>query len=90
MSNEQVYAGGLLNRALDPTTQPPEIRAFLQAEVDLLRDLILDGMRVVDLGCGTGRHLASATVWHWASAWTISTRTSWRPIASLGLSICIS
>jgi SAM-dependent methyltransferase len=58
MSNEQVYAGGLLNRALDPATQPPEIRAFLQAEVDLLRDLILDGMRVVDIGCGTGRHLA--------------------------------
>ncbi len=58
MSNDQVYAGGLLNRALDPTTQPPEIRAFLQAEVDLLRDLILDGMRVVDIGCGTGRHLA--------------------------------
>ena len=27
MSNEAVYAGGLLNRALDPTTQPPEIRA---------------------------------------------------------------
>ncbi len=58
MSNEQVYAGGLLNRALDPTTQPPEIRAFLQAEVELLRELILDGMRVVDIGCGTGRHLA--------------------------------
>ncbi len=58
MSNEQVYAGGLLNRALDPTTQPPEIRAFLRAEVELLRDLILDGMRVVDIGCGTGRHLA--------------------------------
>jgi SAM-dependent methyltransferase len=58
MSNEQVYAGGLLNRALDPATQPPEIRAFLQAEIDLLRDLIAQGMRVVDFGCGTGRHLA--------------------------------
>jgi SAM-dependent methyltransferase len=58
MSNQQVYAGGLLNRALDPATQPPEIRAFLQAEIDLLRALITDGMRVVDLGCGTGRHLA--------------------------------
>jgi SAM-dependent methyltransferase len=30
----------------------------LQAEIDLLRELITDGMRVVDLGCGTGRHLA--------------------------------
>jgi SAM-dependent methyltransferase len=58
MSNERVYAGGLLSRALDPTTQPSEIRAFLQAEVDLLRGLIQDGMRVVDIGCGTGRHLA--------------------------------
>jgi SAM-dependent methyltransferase len=59
MSNEEVYAGGLLNRALDPATQPPEIRAFLQAEIDLLRGLIADGTRVVDLGCGTGRHLAA-------------------------------
>jgi SAM-dependent methyltransferase len=58
MSNEQVYARGLLHRALDPATQPPEIRAFLQAEIDLLRDRITEGMRVVDLGCGTGRHLA--------------------------------
>jgi hypothetical protein len=33
MSNEQVYAAGLLNRALDPATQPPEIHAFLQAEI---------------------------------------------------------
>jgi SAM-dependent methyltransferase len=58
MSNDQAYAGGLLNRALDPATQPPEVRAFLQAEIVLLRDLIRDGMRVVDIGCGTGRHLA--------------------------------
>ena len=58
MSNDRAYAGGLLNRALDPTTQPPEIRTFLQAEIDLLRGLIVDGMRVVDIGCGTGRHLA--------------------------------
>jgi hypothetical protein len=41
MSNEQVYAAGLLNRALDPATQPPEIRAFLQAEIDLLNDIIV-------------------------------------------------
>ncbi len=58
MSNEEAYAGGLLNRALDPATQPPEIRTFLEAEIELLRDLAADGMRVIDLGCGTGRHLA--------------------------------
>ena len=58
MSNDDVYAGGLLNRALDPGTQPPEIRAFLRAEIDLLLDAIRDQMRVIDIGCGTGRHLA--------------------------------
>lgn len=57
MSNEEAYAAGLLNRALDPATQPPEIRAFLQAELDLLHDIITEGMRVIDVGCGTGRHL---------------------------------
>ena len=57
MANEEVYAAGLLNRALDPTTQPPEIQAFLRAELDLLHDVITDGMRVIDVGCGTGRHL---------------------------------
>jgi SAM-dependent methyltransferase len=57
MSNDDVYAAGLLNRALDPATQPPEIQAFLRAEFDLLRDVITEGMRVIDVGCGTGRHL---------------------------------
>lgn len=57
MSNEDVYAAGLLNRALDPATQPPEIQAFLRAEFDLLHDVITEGMRVIDVGCGTGRHL---------------------------------
>lgn len=57
MSNEDVYAAGLLNRALDPATQPPEIQAFLRAEVDLLHDIVKQGMRVLDVGCGTGRHL---------------------------------
>jgi len=57
MSNEQVYAAGLLNRALDPATQPPEIRAFLQAEIDLLNDIVVEGMSMLDVGCGTGRHL---------------------------------
>jgi ubiquinone/menaquinone biosynthesis C-methylase UbiE len=55
--NEQVYASGLLNRALDPATQPPEIRAFLQAEIDLLNDIVVEGMSMIDVGCGTGRHL---------------------------------
>ena len=58
MSNEQVYAAGLLNRALDPATQPPEIRAFLQAEIELLSNIVVKGMSVIDVGCGTGRHLA--------------------------------
>lgn len=59
MSNEEVYAAGLLNRALDPATQPPEIREYLQAEFDLLNRTIGQGMMVIDLGCGTGRHLAA-------------------------------
>ena len=58
MSNDEVYAAGLLNRALDPATQPLEIRAFLQAEIELLDDIIVDGMTVIDVGCGAGRHLA--------------------------------
>ncbi len=58
MTNDAVYAAGLLNRALDPATQPPEIRAFLRAEIELLNDTITSGMAVLDVGCGTGRHLA--------------------------------
>ena len=57
MSNDDVYAAGLLKRALDPATQPAEIQAFLRAELDLLHDVVEEGMRVMDLGCGTGRHL---------------------------------
>jgi SAM-dependent methyltransferase len=57
MSNDDVYAAGLLNRALDPATQPPEIQAFLRAELDLLQDVVKKGMRIIDVGCGTGRHL---------------------------------
>ena len=37
--------------------QPPEIQAFSPAELDLLRDVVTEGMRVIDVGCGTGRHL---------------------------------
>lgn len=57
MSNDEVYAAGLLTRALDPATQPPEIQAFMRAELDLLADVVKQGMRVIDVGCGTGRHL---------------------------------
>lgn len=57
MANDEVYAAGLLTRALDPATQPPAIQAFLRAELDLLHEVITDGMRVLDVGCGTGRHL---------------------------------
>lgn len=57
LSNDAVYAGGLLNRALDPATQPPAIQAFLRAEIDLLHQFIGPGARVLDVGCGTGRHL---------------------------------
>jgi len=57
MSNDAVYAAGLLSRALDPATQPPEIQTFLQVEMNLLRDRIAPGMRVLDVGSGTGRHL---------------------------------
>jgi SAM-dependent methyltransferase len=57
VANDDVYAAGLLTRALDPATQPPEVQAFLRAELALLRDTARDGMRVLDVGCGTGRHL---------------------------------
>jgi ubiquinone/menaquinone biosynthesis C-methylase UbiE len=57
VSNDDVYAAGLLNRTLDPATQPPEIQAFLRAELDLLHSVITEGMPVIDVGWGTGRHL---------------------------------
>jgi ubiquinone/menaquinone biosynthesis C-methylase UbiE len=57
MANDDVYASGLLNRALDPDTQPQAIQSFLRAEIDLLREMVAPGMRVLDVGCGTGRHL---------------------------------
>ena len=57
MSNKEVYAAGLLNRALDPASQPPEIQAFWRAELDLLYNVVTSGMRVIDIGSGTGRHL---------------------------------
>jgi len=57
MSNDDVYAAGLLTRALDPTLQPPEVRAWMRAELDELDALIPRGASVIDVGCGTGRHL---------------------------------
>jgi ubiquinone/menaquinone biosynthesis C-methylase UbiE len=57
MTNDAVYEGGLLNLALDPRSQPDSIRAFLAAEEALVRELVPDGGKVVDIGCGTGRHL---------------------------------
>jgi SAM-dependent methyltransferase len=57
MTNDQVYAAGLLNKALDPATQPEAIRAFLRVEEEFVRERVPPGGRVVDLGCGTGRHL---------------------------------
>src|SRR4051812_17996241 len=58
MSNDDVYATGLLTRALDPATQPAAVRAFLDAEIALLDNIVSEGMAVLDVGCGTGRHLA--------------------------------
>jgi len=57
MTNDQVYAAGLLNKALDPATQPEAIRDFLRAEEVLVRELVPRRGRVIDFGCGTGRHL---------------------------------
>lgn len=59
MSNEEIYAGGLLLRALDPTLQPPPIRDWLEREFGRLVELVGEGRRVADFGCGTGRHLAA-------------------------------
>jgi SAM-dependent methyltransferase len=57
MANDAVYAAGLLIQALDPSTQPEAIRAFLHEEERLVAASIHRGARVVDFGCGTGRHL---------------------------------
>jgi SAM-dependent methyltransferase len=46
MSNDDVYATGLLNRALDPATQPPEIQAFMRAELSLLHEVVREGMQL--------------------------------------------
>lgn len=57
MNNDEVYAQGLLNRAMDPSKQPPAISSFLQQEFTEIRRLIPSGCRVLDFGCGMGRHL---------------------------------
>ena len=59
MNNDAVYSQGLLSKALDPRTQPAAIRSFLEQEFSLIRDLLPFRTRVVDFGCGTGRHLIS-------------------------------
>jgi len=59
MSNDAAYATGLLNLALDPARQPPAIREFLREESERLLQLVGHGRRVVDFGCGMGRHLAA-------------------------------
>ncbi|MGI9626893.1 MAG: class I SAM-dependent methyltransferase [Longimicrobiales bacterium] len=55
--NDELYADGLVNRALDLRTQPLEIQEFLNTEEALVHELVPDGAAVVDLGCGAGRHL---------------------------------
>jgi SAM-dependent methyltransferase len=57
MTNDDVYADGLLNRALDPASQPAPIQAFLRSEIEFLHETIPSGAGVLDVGCGTGRHL---------------------------------
>ena len=57
MTNDEAYARGLLNKALDPATQPQAIQSFLEAESALLRALVPRGARLIDFGCGMGRHL---------------------------------
>ena len=57
MTNDEAYAAGMLTRALDPSSQPEAIRDFLRAEELLVEDPVPRRARVVDFGCGTGRHL---------------------------------
>ncbi len=57
MNNDDAYAGGLLARALNPSSQPPAIRAFLSEECEVVQRLLGRNSRVVDFGCGGGRHL---------------------------------
>jgi len=58
MSNDEVYASGLLIRALDPATQPPPIQAFMHAEIEFLNAFVGASTTWLDVGCGNGRHLA--------------------------------
>ena len=57
MNNDEVYSQGLLQRALDPASQPAEIRSFLADELAAARQLLGRARDVLDFGCGSGRHL---------------------------------
>lgn len=64
MSNDEVYAAGLLNRALDPATQPPEIQAFLRAELDLKAGVLGEMRRLLRIRLRMRRELGGERVFH--------------------------
>lgn len=47
---------GLLSRFLDPANIPPKVKEYMDRENDILLDNPPKG-RLVDFGCGNGRHL---------------------------------
>ncbi|MBL0713754.1 MAG: class I SAM-dependent methyltransferase [Desulfosarcina sp.] len=59
--NKAYYARKLNAHRLDRVyaIAGPRVRQYLQAEIDHLIDVIRSGDRVLELGCGTGRILAS-------------------------------
>ena len=52
---ETRVAGARLDRCYEIAT--PRVRRYLQAEIDLLRERLSPGDRLLELGCGTGRIL---------------------------------
>ena len=88
MSNDDVYAAGLLMRALDPATQPPEIQVYLRAELELLRELITVGMRSSILAAAPGDiYSSSGNASGWGSGWTMSVATSPRRSVAPGVAV---